>query len=376
MMDCRKTQLYDFHKERGHIVEFAGFCMPLYYTSIIKEHMAVRTTVGMFDVSHMGRLMLKGRDAKEFLNYITANDVNKLKPGKAQYTLFLNRNGGIIDDLIIYMLDEETYLAVVNAGNREKDLKWVDENIRKGDFDVDILNISDNSLMLAVQGPEAVNIVKEKFPETQHLKRFNFLMSNYGNNDILISRTGYTGEDGFELILFSNDRNTIYNLWESLYEDIERKKGAICGLGARDSLRIEAGYCLYGNDIDDNTNPFEAGLSWVVKMYKKDFIGKDALLRITEENLIKRVRIGVVLESKAIPRKGYKVYTDTREIGFITSGTFSPILNKGIGMGYIDKYYAQEGLEVYVDIRGKMYRGTIKKFPLYDPTKYGYTRER
>jgi len=371
---CKKTPLYEFHKEKGHIIEFAGFCMPLYYNSIIQEHLSVRNNVGLFDVSHMGRIIVEGEDALEYLNYVTANDVNKLEEGRAQYTLLLNENGGIIDDLIIYRTSDNKYLLVVNAGNREKDYKWLVNHSNNYNWEVNINNVSDKTIMFAIQGPKAHLVMENMYKESKNLRRFSFLKTVFNNRELLISRTGYTGEDGFEVILFINNKEEAIEFWELIYNYVNKLGGALCGLGARDSLRIEAGYCLYGNDIDENTNPIEADLFWVVKMYKDDFIGKAALEEILKKG-ISKLRIGVILESKVVPRPGYKVHSNGDEIGFVTSGTYSPILNKGVGIVYVNKEYAIEGKEVNLVIRNKTYKGILKKFPLYDPNKYGYRRK-
>jgi len=375
MKECKKTPLYDFHSKHGHIVEFSGFCMPLYFKSIIQEHLSVRNNVGLFDVSHMGRIFVKGKRALDFLNYVTANDVSKLEDGKAQYTLFLNERGGIIDDLIIYQLTKDAFLLVVNAGNREKDYKWLEHHSKLFDISIVLENKSDQSVMFALQGPNAKNIIKDIFPQTVDIKRFRFITTTFNGDDLLISRTGYTGEDGFELILFYSKLENAKELWNVLLNHVNDNGGLPCGLGARDSLRIEAGYCLYGNDINEDTNPYEAGLSWVVKLDKDKFIGKEALEKINEEGNINRIRIGIVMDSKIVPRPGYKIFNaDKREIGVVTSGSFSPILNRGIGMAYIQKEYANEGNEVTMYIRNKEYKAILKNFPLYDPDKFGYKR--
>jgi len=376
MKECKKTPLYEFHSKHGHIVEFSGFCMPLYFKSIIQEHLSVRNNVGLFDVSHMGRIFVKGKRAADFLNYITANDISKLEDGKAQYTLFLNERGGIIDDLIIYQLTKEAFLLVVNAGNREKDYKWLEHHSKLFDTSIVLENKSDQSVMFAIQGPNAKTIIKDVFPQTVDVKRFRFITTTFNGDDLLISRTGYTGEDGFELILFYSKLENAKEIWNVLLNHVNGNGGLPCGLGARDSLRIEAGYCLYGNDINEDTNPYEAGLSWVVKLYKDNFIGKEALEKINEEGNINRIRIGVVMDSKIVPRPGYKIFNaDKREIGVVTSGSFSPILNRGIGMAYIQKEYANEGNVVTMYIRNKEYKAIIKNFPLYDPDKFGYKRK-
>lgn len=373
MKKCKKTPLYDFHKKNGKIVEFAGFCMPLYYISIIQEHLSVRENVGLFDVSHMGRFLISGEEATDFLDFMTVNDVNKLVPGKAQYTLLLNNDGGIIDDLIIYKITDKEYLLVVNAGNRDKDFNWIDRHIKYYNWGVKISDKSDNSVMFALQGPNAPKVLSNILSNIAELRRFNFTETRYNDERLLVSRTGYTGEDGFELILFSTNNSVIHSLWNKLYNEVKNINGLVCGLGARDSLRIEAGYCLYGNDIDENTDPFEAGLDWVVKMYKNDFIGKNAL--IERQNRIEKIRMGLVMNNKIIPRSNYKIFLEGEEIGYVTSGTFSPILNKGVGMVYVKKEYAERDMNITVLIRNKYHEGVLKEFPLYNPDEYGYKRK-
>lgn len=375
MKECKKTPLYDFHSKHGHIVEFSGFCMPLYFKSIIKEHLSVRNNVGLFDVSHMGRLFVKGEGVADFLNYVTANDVSKLEDGKAQYTLFLNERGGIIDDLIIYQLSKDEFLLVVNASNRDKDYKWLKHHSNRFNANIELENMSDKSVMFALQGPNAKTIINDIFPQAVDIKRFRFITTTFNGDNLLISRTGYTGEDGFELILIYSKLENAKELWNILLSHVNDKGGLPCGLGARDSLRIEAGYCLYGNDINEDINPYEANLSWVVKLYKGKFIGKEALERISERGDINRVRVGIVMESKIVPRPGYKIFNaNMKEIGIVTSGSFSPILNRGIGMAYIQKEFATNENEVIMYVRNKEYKAIIKDFPLYDPDKFGYNR--
>jgi aminomethyltransferase len=372
MSHTKRVPLSTVHEKKAFMVDFAGFYMPLYYKSILEEHIAVRENVGLFDVSHMGRVIIKGKDTLSFTNYLTANDVYRLVDGKSHYSLLLNDRGGIVDDIFVYRISDEAVLIVYNASNRTKDINWISSH--KDDFDVEISDISDNTVMFAIQGPLAPEIVSNFNSSLRELKRFQFTIFGYNTLNGWISRTGYTGEDGFELILSFNEVKDVVLFWQKLENAIQEQNGLPCGLGARDTLRLEAGYCLYGNDINDETNPFEANLGWVVKMDQKDFIGKDALEELRTD--IKRIRVGLVMKDRSIPRSNYKIFStdNLRNIGVVTSGSFSPILKRGIGMGYIDTHYSKEGNSIKIDIRGKMKEGLIKSFPLYDSSRYGFRR--
>lgn len=375
-----KTILFEIHESLGaRFTSFAGYKLPLYYRSITSEHLAVRNNVGIFDVTHMGRIIVQGEDAKEFLNFITANDVGRLYPGKMHYSLLLNENAGIIDDITVFMLSETNFLLVVNAANRLKVVNWL--NRHKQSFnDVSIRDVTKESIMLAIQGPNASEIYKLVYGEDFNIKRYNFQYVDglHEEGESIVSRSGYTGEDGFEIVYFYREKKDAFNLWRRLYREIEKIGGLPCGLGARDMLRIEAGYCLYGNDIDENTNPFEASLDWVVKLYKPNFLGKERLLQL--KNRVKKRRYGLIMIDPGIPRKGYKLFyrnnEENVEIGYVTSGGYSPILEKGIGMIYVDTTIIGEpkNKEVFIDIRGRLRKCIIKDFPLYDTSKYGYNR--
>ncbi len=368
----KEIPLNDFHEAHAQMFEFAGFYMPLFYSSILAEHIAVRENVGLFDVSHMGRVIITGDDALDFVNYLTANDVSKLLDWKSHYSLFLNENGGIIDDIFVYKISAKRFLIVYNASNREKDYSWLLSN--KNDYQVNIQDISDTTLMLAIQGPKAIKVMENIFPDALSLKRFYFREFIFNNLEGWISRTGYTGEDGFEIIAFFKNKKDALQSWSLINTLIKKYQGSPCGLGARDSLRIEAGYCLYGNDINDSTNPFEANLSWVVKFDQKDFVGKKSLFEL--KNNVSRLRVGMIMKKRTIPRHNSKIYDDNgHEIGLITSGAFSPIIKRGIGMGYVDVEFAKPETRIYVGARGKLREGIIKGFPLYDPNKYGFRRK-
>jgi aminomethyltransferase len=365
------------HQQTAKLTDFAGFEMPLLYKGIIPEHLAVRNKVGVFDISHMGRILIEGADAERFLNYVITNDASKLSPASAQYSVMCNEQGGIIDDFVIYRLEEKKFMMVSNATNREKDYNWLIRNAK--DFNTKIMEISDEVAMLAVQGPNAEKTLQKiSQNDLSKIERFKCTNSRLADIDIFLSRTGYTGEDGFEVFIWNatlTKPDNAVKLWNAIL-DAGRTFGIEpCGLGARDTLRLEAGLCLYGNDIDESTNPLEAVLSFVVKLQKDNFIGKEALLKQKNEG-IKRKRIGIRMVEQGIPRPNHEIYTNQGEnIGHFTSGTFSPLLKCGIGMAYIQLPQAQEGNMINVKIRDKLVKGKIASFPLYDQEKYGYKRK-
>ena len=378
-MSLKRTQLYEYHREHGRLIEFAGFEMPVWYEGIIPEHNAVRNAVGIFDTSHMGRMRAEGPDAERFLNYVVTNDVSALEPGRGLYTVMCNERGGIVDDLIIYKLAPSRFFVVYNASNREKDFKWF---LRHSEgFDVELKDVSDEIAMIAVQGPKALRTLEKiSSRPLSDVERFQIVELELSGVEAMAARTGYTGEDGFEVFIFdaTPDRpEKALKVWDSLLEAGEEFGIKPCGLGARDSLRLEAGLCLYGNDIDESINPLEARLRWVVKFKKSsDFIGREALLRIREEG-VKRFRVGIKMEERGIPRKGYEIWDGEgrQKIGVVTSGGYSPTLNVGIAMGYVPREYRKLGTPVKIDIRGRLAGGKIVKFhPFYDETKYGWRR--
>jgi aminomethyltransferase len=373
----RKTQLYEIHKKTAKMTEFAGFEMPLWYKGITEEHLAVRNNVGIFDVSHMGRVIITGKDAASFLNYVITNDVTALKPNSALYSVMCNENGGIIDDFVVSCLEEEKFLLVPNATNREKDFNWL-VRTAKG-FNVKIEDISDKVAMFAVQGPNAEKTLQKICTtDLSKIERFKCTPAKLADIHVFLSRTGYTGEDGFEVYVWNaplDKPDNAVNLWNAILEAGKPYGIEPCGLGARDTLRLEAGLCLYGNDIDENTTPLEARLGFVVKFQKDKFIGKNALLKQKEEG-VKRKRVGLRMVEQGIPRQGYKIYSEKGEnIGQVTSGTFSPLLKCGIAMAYIQAQQAQEGNIVNIEIHGKMAKAKIVPFPFYDAEKYGYKRK-
>ncbi|MBS7621487.1 glycine cleavage system aminomethyltransferase GcvT [Candidatus Bathyarchaeota archaeon] len=373
----RKTQLYEIHKKTAKMTEFAGFEMPLWYKGITEEHLAVRNSVGIFDVSHMGRVIITGKDAASFLNYVITNDVTVLTPNSALYSVMCNENGGIIDDFVVSRLEEEKFLLVPNATNREKDFNWL---VTKAEgFNVKIEDVSDKVAMFAVQGPNAERTLQKICTaDLSKIERFKCTTARLVDVDVFLSRTGYTGEDGFEVYVWNAPLDKPHNavkVWNAVLEAGKPFGIEPCGLGARDTLRLEAGLCLYGNDIDENTTPLEARLSFVVKFQKDSFIGKNTLLKQKEEG-VKRRRVGLQMIEHGVPRQGFKICNEKGEdIGQVTSGTFSPLLKYGIAMAYIQTQHAQEGNIVNVEIRRKMAKAKIVPFPFYDAEKYGYKRK-
>jgi len=342
------------------MVEFAGFEMPLEYQGINAEHLIVRNAVGVFDVSHMGEFWVKGPDALALLQKITTNDVSVLSPGKAQYTCFPNGEGGIVDDLIVYQFEKDKYMLVVNAANIEKDWKWVNDQNTTG---TELENASDKISQLAVQGPYATKVLQKiTSSDLDAVTPFTFVTGTIGGvNDVIISATGYTGAGGFELYLYNKDALV---LWDSIFEAGKAFDIHPVGLAARDTLRLEMGYCLYGNDIDDSTSPIEAGLGWITKFVdSKDFIDRD-LLYEQKINGVKRKLVGFTMVDRGIPRHLYKITNENgNPIGEVTSGTMSPSLKEGIGMGYVQANYAKPGTILYINIREKLLKAQVVKLP-------------
>jgi len=376
LQQAKRTHLYQFHRENAEITVFAGFEMPLWFKGIIPEHLAVRNSVGIFDITHMGRAIITGPDAEQFLNYVTTNNVQALAPLSAHYSLMCNEKGGIKDDFVLSRLERDKFLMVYNAANREKDYQWLKKNAEK--FDVNIQDVSDNIAMFAVQGPKAQETLQKiSSGDLSQIKRFKCGWTELSGTKVFISRTGYTGEDGFEIFVWDtplSNPDKAVKVWNTILEAGKEFGIQPCGLGARDTLRLEAGLCLYGNDIDEETTPLEARLSFVVKFDKGEFIGKQALLKQREEGIKKR-RVGIVMIDRGIPRAKFEIYREEQKIGYVTSGTFSPLLRKGIAMGYVQKEHAKEETEITIKIRRKNAKAKIVKFPLYDAEKYGYRRK-
>lgn len=353
-----RTALYGVHRQMGaKMVEFAGWEMPVEYSGIREEHIAVRNRAGLFDISHMGEIEIRGRNAFPFCQRITTNDVSKLEGFQAQYTLFCNHRGGVVDDVIVYRFSDECLLICVNAVNTEKDYEWV-KGLRNG-FDVEILNRSPEFSQLALQGPNSQGILNEVLGSGfGMLKRFCFQLTSWNGVEITVSRTGYTGEDGFEIFL---PWDSAPRLWNEILEKGKPYGIQPCGLGARDTLRIEMGYPLYGHEIDEDTNPLEAGLGRFIKIDKGDFIGKEALLKTMEEGPKRRL-VGFEMIERGIPRQGYPILKGDVILGTVTSGTLSPSLEKPIGMGYL-RTDIESSNEVEIEIRKNRRKAKIVSIP-------------
>ena len=366
----KSTPLTDVHIGLGaKMAEFAGYNMPIVYTTISDEHENVRKKVGVFDVSHMGEFIVKGKEATKFIQSVTSNDVNRLEIGDAQYSCMPNDNGGIVDDLLVYRLTEDqcnegeqAYMLVVNASNIDKDWNWLSS---KNTYDAKMHNISDKAGLLAVQGPEAVKLVQKLTDfDTTSLAYYTFTKTTVaGIDNVLLSATGYTGSGGFELYV-NSDR--LLDLWNAIMEAGEEFDIKPAGLGSRDTLRLEMGFCLYGNDIDDATSPLEAGLGWITKLkVEEDFSSKSIFQKQREEGIKKKL-VAFIIDGKRVPRHHYTIHDlDENEIGVVTSGTQSPSLDIPIGMGYIPKEMAKVGNRLKVKFGKKFLEGEIVKLPFY-----------
>ncbi len=377
IQESRHIQLYELHRRIAKMTIFAGFEMPLYYEDIAPEHLAVRDSVGIFDISHMGRVTVAGVDAGRFLNYIITNDVTSLQPEAAQYSVMCNEKGGILDDFVVYKLGEDRFLVVFNAGNRNKDRDWLVAH--STNYSVTIQEISDNVAMFAVQGPNAAKALQQiSAKDLGSIGRFKCGETSLAGIEVFVARTGYTGEDGFEIFVWDASvakPSKAVRLWNAILEAGKGFGMKPCGLGARDTLRLEAGLCLYGNDIDEQRTPLEAGLGFVVKFQKEGFMGKEALAKQKTEGT-RTKRVGILMQDHGIPRPGFNICAQNGEkIGQLTSGTFSPLLKCGIGMGYVQTLQSQEGNAVKVKIRDKMANGQIVAFPFYNVEEYGYKRK-
>ena len=358
----KTTAFNSIHKSLGaKMVEFAGYEMPIEYSGIKDEHMTVRENVGVFDVSHMGEFWIKGPKALDLVARITSNDPRILMPGQAQYSCFPNGKGGIVDDLLVYYYEPEKYMLVVNASNIEKDWNWIVKQNEK--IGAEIENASDSISQLAIQGPKATATLQKLTDlDLSEIKFYTFTSGKIaGVDDVIISATGYTGAGGFELY-FRND--VAEQVWKAIFEAGEEFGIKPIGLGARDTLRLEMGYCLYGNDIDDTTSPIEAGLGWITK-FTKDFVNSEALAK-EKENGPKRKLVAFQMEERGIPRHGYPILDkDGNEIGVVTSGTMSPSLSQGIGLGYVPAEHADLGTTIYIKIRINKVPATLVKLPFY-----------
>lgn len=355
----KSTALTDKHISlKAKMVRFAGYNMPVSYSGLNEEHLAVRNSVGVFDVSHMGEFILKGPNALALIQKVTSNDASILTDGKAQYSCLPNNTGGIVDDLIVYRIDSQTYMLVVNASNIDKDWNWIKQH---DTWNVDMKNISENTSLLAVQGPNALKTL-QKLTEISlsEIPYYSFVKGKFnGIDNVVISNTGYTGAGGFELY-FDNDHAE--KIWDAIFEAGKEYNIKPIGLGARDTLRLEMGFCLYGNDIDDNTSPIEAGLGWITK-FVKDFTNKT---NIEQQKLkgVTRKLVGFEMIDRGIPRHDYLITDMTgKTIGKVTSGTQSPSLNKAIGMGYVESAFSKPDSEIFVMIRDKAIKAKVTKLP-------------
>jgi len=357
-MSEKKTPLYNRHIQLGgNVVNFGGYLLPTQYSGIKQEHLAVRSTAGLFDVSHMGEFIVSGHDAESFLQKVTVNDVSSLSVGQAQYSAMCYENGGIVDDLLIYKKADE-FMLVVNASNIEKDLDWLESHV-KGD--VSLLNKSDEIGLVAFQGPKSRDILQTLTDSTlSQIEFYHFIEGKVSGHECVIARTGYTGELGFEIYA---DANNILDIWDAIMEAGKDKGIEPAGLGARDTLRMEMKYALYGNDIDETTNPIEAGLGWITKLNKDHFVGRNALLE-AKRNVSRRL-VCLKMTEKAIPRQGCPILKDGENVGEMTSGTMSPSLGFGIGIGYVNIPFHNSGTDLKVDIRGRMKSAVVVKPPFY-----------
>lgn len=360
--DLKKVALNDLHIELGaKMVPFAGYSMPLQYTGLKEEHNAVRNSVGMFDVSHMGEFVVSGDGAAELVEWITSNDTSKMVPFQAQYNCMPNQTGGIVDDLIVYKWNDNEYYLVVNASNIDKDWDWVNKQNKEKNFNAKLENISDKLSLLAVQGPNATKLLQKLTDiDLDAIEFYHFGAGQMaGIDDVIISNTGYTGSGGFELYVWNKDAR---NLWDAVMEAGKEFDIIPCGLAARDTLRLEKGYCLYGNDIDDTTSPIEAGLSWITK-FTNPFVNWEFHKQLKDHKPERRL-VGFKMIDRGIPRQHYElVDADGNAIGTVTSGTQSPTLNQAIGMGYVKSEFAKAGTEIYVNVRNKRLKAEVVKLP-------------
>jgi aminomethyltransferase len=359
-MEVKQIPLNDVHvKLGGKMVPFAGYNMPVRYSSDIEEHMTVRNGVGVFDVSHMGEFTVKGPHALDLIQRVTSNDASQLIDGQAQYSSLPNETGGLVDDLIVYKIKDNDYLIVVNASNIEKDWNWISKYNTKG---AEMKNISDDICLFAVQGPKAAEVL-QKLTKTDlaTIKYYHFAIGEFaGIPNVIISNTGYTGAGGFEIYVNNQHAEKI---WNTVFEAGKEFNIKPIGLGARDTLRLEMGFCLYGNDIDDTTSPLEAGLGWITK-FTKDFTNSASLKKQKEEGVKKKL-VGFKMIDKGIPRHDYQVKdAQGNVIGKVTSGTISPLLGVGIGLGYVTTQHANPGSEIFIDVRGKNLKAQVQKLPL------------
>ena len=357
----KRTSLYDYHLSLGaKMVSFGGFEMPVQYSGIIDEHTSVREAVGLFDLSHMGEFVISGSRAASFLQRMTTNDINAVQIGQAQYTAICNENGGIIDDCVLYRFSDH-YLLVVNASNIEKDFGWLESNIQG---EVLLKDRSDDFSLVAIQGPHSLDLMCQVVSNPEEVKSLPFYWhceSVVAGAHVICARTGYTGELGYEIYINGEEAEQVWNI---LLEEGASLGVKPVGLGARDTLRLEMKYCLYGNDIDEKTNPIEAGLGWITKLEKGDFVGKAAIAKVQSDGPERKL-VGFELLDRGIARHGYSAIYNGNTIGSVTSGTHSPTLGKSIGMAYVDSFHASTGTELEIDVRGKVIPATVVETPFW-----------
>jgi len=364
----KRTPLYEAHKKLGaRIVDFAGWEMPVLYSGIIEEHRAIRNSVGIFDVSHMGEIEITGREAVKLLQFLTVNDVTRLNDNECQYSMMCYPDGGIVDDILVYRLSGERFMLCVNASNADKDYQWILRSLNTGRAEgmfrnAEVKNTSENISQISIQGKNSEPLLqKVTGDDLSVIKHNSFVFTNVDGINVLVSRTGYTGEDGFE-IYFKNEYAV--KIWDRLLEIGKEYDIKPVGLGARDTLRLEMKYPLYGNDISEKTTPLEAGLSWVTKFDKGNFMGRESLLKQKEGGLKKKL-IGFEMTDKGIPRSHYSIFKGAEQVGEVTSGTMSPSLNKAIGVGYVKTEISDIGNEIEIDIRGNHQKAKIVSTPFY-----------
>jgi aminomethyltransferase len=358
----RKTPLNAVHRRYGaRLVPFAGWEMPVQYSGVIDEQRAVRTAAGLFDVSHMGELWVEGPDAQAALQYLTLNDVTRLYSGRIQYSAMANFEGGLVDDIVVYGFGPDRYLLCVNAANTAKDLRWIKAHLERFP-QARVVDRSAETALIALQGPQSETILRRlTHADIPRLHYYHFIRGRVAGMEMVISRTGYTGEDGFELFV---DASRAADLWEEIMTVGEPHNLLPCGLGARDVLRLEMGYLLYGQDIDETTNPLEAGLGWITALGKGDFIGSVPTLRLKEEG-VSTLLAAFALDEAGVPRHGYPIFHGGRRVGTVTSGTHSPSLGKGIGLGYLPPAAAVPGTIIGIGVRDREVRATVTSAPFY-----------
>lgn len=359
-MEPKRTSLYEIHRQLGaKMVEFAGYLMPVQYRGIRAEHLKVRESVGIFDVSHMGEFSITGENAGSYLQSITLNDVTKLVPGRAQYSGMCYEDGGMVDDFIVYRFPDH-YMVIVNASNLDKDYEWMKKHLLPG---VELTDRSDDYTLLAVQGRNAeATLQKLTATDLAAIKTYRFCSGKLAEADVTFFRTGYTGEDGFEIGLDVRHSTVV---WNAIMDAGKEFGIEPIGLAARDTLRMEMKFCLYGNDIDETTNPIEAGLGWVTKIDKGKFVGRSALKQVKETGPSRKF-VGFEMKQRAVPRQGYKIFKESQEVGRVTSGTFSPSLEKGIGLGYVKVPFNEVGTDFAISIRDKEVPAQVVKTPFYE----------